>query len=876
VPAAGVLEGLHHVLLRPAQGEIREVICAVPPGFTIADVTAQGLSTWRFDPDAGELRLGFNPPQSRAFAVSVRSQLATGPLPYEREVGVLRVEGASGQIGLVAVATGNEVQLDGAEGASFTAINLEDFPAAALQPMQAQTAGLAVRRAFRHGAEAGLLAVKAAAVEPDVRLDSQQTLSLGEDRLVLAATMQVAITRAGIFRLSFALPENLDVESISGPAMSHWTLLKEEASGERTVTLHLKGKTEGQQQFEVTLSGPGLRQAQGWVLPRLSLKEASKQRGQLVVVPEQGMRLQIVNRDGVTQLDPARSGIRQKGVLVFSLLQDPWSVAMDVEQVDAWIQVTSLQDVLVGEGQLKITANLQYEIENTGVKSLRVRLPAAAEGVRFKGDQVADFLPVDTAADAGRSNRVWDVKLHRRMLGSYPLQVTYQVPLPGPVNQVWVDGVQASEANLQRGFVAVRAEGRLQLRIDSPPPALQAAEWQSIPRRLLADTAESAAAHTFRLVEPDFSLPVILDRREAVRLLPARVNQVVLTSVVSDDGVMLTKARLELTPGDKRLLSLKLPEAGRFWFAFVNQRGVWPWQGTNGLLIPLEQQSKTDQATVVEFFYTLSTAAARGRSLNLALAGPQFDLPLENVVWHLYLNDRWELKDWEGTLELREEQVAAGSALDLQTYMRNESSLKQQQIQEAEQLINLANDYLQGGDPQQARRAFQAAYGLSKHDDAFNEDARVQLHNLKMQQALIGLNNRFATVAGRADAPALQLQGGRGKEPAYTQELAREILAGNTAEENAVMMKLAERLVQQQEAAVPSPAAIRASVPEGGKLLTFSRALLVDDYAPLDLRIQARAQAAASSGWQMAVLGGTLLVFLLLGLVARPNPARPS
>ena len=54
----------------------------------------------------------------------------------------------------------------------------------------------------------------------------------------------------------------------------------------------------------------------------------------------------------------------------------------------------------------------------------------------------------------------------------------------------------------------------------------------------------------------------------------------------------------------------------------------------------------------------------------------------------------------------------------------------------------------QQGDPQQARRAFQAAYGLSTHDAAFNEDARVQLHNLKLQQALVGLNVRQAATAG--------------------------------------------------------------------------------------------------------------------------------
>ena len=47
----------------------------------------------------------------------------------------------------------------------------------------------------------------------------------------------------------------------------------------------------------------------------------------------------------------------------------------------------------------------------------------------------------------------------------------------------------------------------------------------------------------------------------------------------------------------------------------------------------------------------------------------------------------------------------------------------------------IANRSLEQGDPQQARRAFQAAFGLSAHDDAFNEDARVQLHNITADRA---------------------------------------------------------------------------------------------------------------------------------------------
>ena len=56
-----------------------------------------------------------NPPQSRAFALLVRSQVATGPLPFEHSVGLLSVDGAASQIGLLGIATGNEVQLDTVE-----------------------------------------------------------------------------------------------------------------------------------------------------------------------------------------------------------------------------------------------------------------------------------------------------------------------------------------------------------------------------------------------------------------------------------------------------------------------------------------------------------------------------------------------------------------------------------------------------------------------------------------------------------------------------------------------------------------------------------------------------------------------------------------
>ena len=284
-----------------------------------------------------------------------------------------------------------------------------------------------MHRAFRYAEAKATATVKASAVEPDVRVESQDTLSLGEDRILLATDATVEITRAGIFRLSFALPTGMDVESINnGQALSHWTESKTDAG--RIITMHLRGRTEGRQQFAISLTGPGMKTAKAWAVPQILFREASKQRGTFLVAPEPGMHLQATARDGLTQLDPQKSGIKQKGVLAFRVLQTPWSLALDVERVDPWVQVTSLQHATVGEAQVKVTANMQYQIENAGLKAFHVAVPENAENVRFAGDQVADFLAVPGGVKDGL--QLWEVKLHRRVIGQYLLQLTYQTPVP--------------------------------------------------------------------------------------------------------------------------------------------------------------------------------------------------------------------------------------------------------------------------------------------------------------------------------------------------------------------------------------------------------------------------------------------------------------
>jgi hypothetical protein len=126
----------------------------------------------------------------------------------------------------------------------------------------------------------------------------------------------------------------------------------------------------------------------------------------------------------------------------------------------------------------------------------------------------------------------------------------------------------------------------------------------------------------------------------------------------------------------------------------------------------------------------------------------------------------------------------------------------------------------------------------------------------------VGLNVRKNETVGTTDPLTSKLRAA-GLEPNYTQQDAKQLLDSNSADENAALTKLAERLIQQQDAAVSAPAVIQASIPEQGRLITFSRSVAVDPQADLQINLEAKTSGAASSFARFTTLAITALLMAL-------------
>jgi hypothetical protein len=155
-----------------------------------------------------------------------------------------------------------------------------------------------------------------------------------------------------------------------------------------------------------------------------------------------------------------------------------------------------------------------------------------------------------------------------------------------------------------------------------------------------------------------------------------------------------------------------------------------------------------------------------------------------------------------------------------------------------------AEKMARAGQQQQAKMAYQNAYNYSLAEQGLNEDARVQLRNLVKQQFKVGLFSRRDAVR-KSQNIAGDAQGwgqGAANQPVQAQydgnfapEVAQQVARQLTVEDNDALEAVAEKLIDQQEAAAGMLTAISVTTPEHGRKLAFRRAMQIDPSGELSI-----------------------------------------
>jgi len=864
---SGVAYLTHLVRYQVAQGELQSLTMRIPERMSVTAVHGVDLGTWRFDPATHTLEALMDRPMSGDFSLKVVTQIPQEGLPYDVGMELPEVVGAVRQRGALALAAPDKVQIRVTDLSGLHPMNIDDF---SVSPFHAGGAEKkrrteTVKRAFRYHELPVSAGIHAEQVLPEFRIKETASLDVSDERVVLSSKLGVSVAKAGIFSMTLALPDDYDVESLTGDDVSHWDEAKEDG---HKVVVHFVRQVLGERALNLVLARTEKGVGDQLNVPRVRVAEALKHTGTLVVSGERGLRFSTLLREGVSEVNPADLGIKAPGYLAFRLLRPSWGVTLEMEVRAPVVKAEVLQHVDLSQGMIRGQGAIRYRIDNAGVKVFDVQAPRPGVALTFHGKDIAQVQEMD------KERGVWRVVLRNKVSGRYALDVSYQEQFGADAGTARIRPLQAVGSDGQKGYLVVMSAERLRVQPTDASPGLKTENARGIPAEFGIDDLEDAVL-CYRTTRPDYWLDLAVVRHDSAYMLPAQVHQATLTSIVSDDHQMVTRVLMNLSVGDLRFLRTRLPEGSRLWSALVNGKTAMPLVEEDAILIPLDDVVPSGQ-TPVELIY--AGTARSGRLLGRQrFEGPRFDLPLNNITWSFFLPSRYRYSGFGGTMQPRTHERGGVYQFDDKRYAALMEMEEARSLQMAESVLKKGEQYAREGRQREAKEAFEAAMNYSVGQKDFNEDARIQYRSLAKQQAIVGLVNRRDNlkrnwnVQGEDQSPASVASVEEGR---WTQADGQRVEQSLSFKENDMLNKMAECIIDQQAAAAGVVPSIRPTMPLQGRRLDFARPLQIKPMA--DMTVVMRRMGGRRAMWLTSLLAAAALCWLYSGLLAGLGYTRAS
>jgi len=872
---SGLLQVFHEVRLQIAQGQVDRLTLDVAPGQTVTSVHGPWVGAWRFDPVGHCLDIRFSEPVTGSYRMTLVCQSPNAAVPYEVRLEPLVVRQALDQHSVMGLATEPSVfvRLD----QHPAAMNVQDYVREVGELVKA-VPGLAaeqISQAFRFEAQGSAVTGRVQAVQSEVRSQETARFNVEDDRLVYNSQWDIEIAKAGRFDVDLLMPEGFDIDALEAQEVSHWDEFTEagpsarSAAARRGVKVHFKHRLMGSVRLRLALSQALAEIPDRLTVPRVMVAGALKHTGYLVIGSEQGVRVSVASRQGVSETNPVELGHSGQGLLAFQFLRPDWQLELQTELIQARITVQSLHVAKVTDGLVRHQHTLRYRLYHAGTKAFGLTLPPEAVGVTITGPGIARR----EQSGAGQ----WRVELADKVYDQpYLMGVTYETRYDPGDGNVPLLPVRCQDADLQQGYTAVFATDRVELATDATDATLRPADARSIPQYFGAGDL-SGAAMCYRSVSPQYSLIVRARRHAAADQIGAEVLKTDLISVVTAAGQTINRAVLLLRVGSQRHLQTTLPEGSAIWSLAVDGQAVQPSvrttaAGRSALLVPLPQQASDNVLMDMIYIAGLPSAGRGGRPAGWSgrhvLSGPRFDLPLKNITWQVHMPEGFTYGDFGGTIALDPRGTEAGSVsrYDLQTYQQQILEVNRRNEQVAQQQQTRAHELARKGEQAAARQALTKGYNFSIGNTALNEDIRVDLDNLVRQQAKVGLINARGRLRQQTGAvpdsqavSAIPLDG-----QGFSQQQAERIESSLGQADSENLELITRRIIQTQAAAETSVSQIQVTMPTCGRLLRFDSPLQVEPAAEMAVAFTARPQRLARvdpSLWY----GFSLFALLLVG-----------
>ena len=424
-------------------------------------------------------------------------------------------------------------------------------------------------------------------VEPRLIVDHASQLVFRDDQLRLRSVLNYTIDRAGVFELTFKLPDDLTIENVICDKMKQFYV-----SPDKTLlTVSLREKTLGTLALMVssirTLDPTAEKTDQ--VLPLLEPLGTELENGKVQIYAPDAIEVNTDDEKLVSvQRDPApQPEAVPNARLVSSWLFNRRPIEIPVRTVRKSTRLTAVVGTRanVKQGQVQVTTHLTYIVEYAGIDTFRFLAPEA----------VADRLQITASTDGSsppikKSPAVdgWvtcTVVTPRDVLGAQPFEIKYDlVPSAGEGTKkesAMIEAIQAIDPydktdgpQGKRDIRLSRTIGEITVLKDralSVSATASGGDVEPIDVRELQNLAQDGFV-AFRYFKQPVKLDLASSKYDIQGVIETVVSKALVEIVLDRAGVGIYRCRYVLKSSERQRLRIDLPENVDVLGVFVDRK----------------------------------------------------------------------------------------------------------------------------------------------------------------------------------------------------------------------------------------------------------------------------------------------------------------
>ncbi|HSH93959.1 MAG TPA: type II secretion system protein, partial [Roseimicrobium sp.] len=685
------------------QGELRQLNVRLPRGHRLLRVEGPAIRTWELVAEApgDSVHVELLKPVASSYALTIETEMLIESLPRTVYVGLPRAQGVVRESGVVAVKAGDEASLDVVKSAGLQRIDNTEF-----NKLSASGDGNWLS-AWRYLKPDFDLQVQMSALKPQIDVAVQNRVTLDQEQARLVADLNYTIKRAGIFQLRLQIPPAYRVDEVTSQKnRMDWSLNAET----RTLEIRFKERLIGNFPLHVALTQTYMNLPATLAVGGVHPLDTDKVTGTLSVSSDAGVSVKTQQFNGLTEIPvTSLAGLEERrGGLAFKYQSTTpasatalWSLSVSTEPVEPWLKAEVVNIITVTETLLTGRSVVRYEIDNAPVRDFKLRLPAAWKNVELVGQDIRR---------RDQDGNDWRVELQNRVKGSYLLTVTWEMPRPAGSNLLALAGVEVLNVERETGSFTLLAKAPLQLVEKSLAGDLTRIDARELPSwsKVTRGGRGEVPVLSYRYLRPGATVNVAMQRFTDAAVLQALVEQVRLSTVVADDGQMMTELSLSIRNNGRQHLEVELPAGATLWAAFVGGEPVRPGLRGNKLMLPLEHSGAESEPVSVELTYVGAGTFPKNRG-RMELISPKLDLPLKNARWDLYLPPDYDYDPAGGTMVRDLTSTPVLQSYSIFEYGAREQQVKRELSRETRKLIQQAEGDLKDGNLQKLGEVFSRA-----------------------------------------------------------------------------------------------------------------------------------------------------------------------